>query len=128
MASNLIDYLPSNERRVKMSIFQVDLINVVMVSLTVCVGITTRYAVSYLKKKGIIHQLETKKELAKIAVTAIEQIYKYSHGEEKLNLAKVELLRLLEKKNIKVSEQELNLLIESMVREMNKAVKDELEK
>lgn len=107
-----------------MDAFQTEIISIVITLVGACAGWLTKVAVSYLKKKGILKQLETNKELVKIAVTAIEQTYKHLHGDEKLNLAKIEVIKLMQKKGIKVSEKELDLMIEAMVKEMNESIKE----
>jgi hypothetical protein len=107
-----------------MEMLQAEIINFVVVVIAGCVGIATKAVMSYLKKKGIIAKIEGHKELASIVVGAIEQTYKHLHGEEKLNLAKIELIKLAKEKGLKISEKELDLLIESSVKEMNKAIKE----
>lgn len=111
-----------------MEALQTEIINLLAVVIAGCVGMATKAVMSYLKKKGVITKIESHNELAKIVVNAVEQTYKHLHGEEKLNLAKIELLKIAKEKGLKVSEKELDLLIESSVKEMNKAIKDELKK
>jgi len=43
-------------------------------------------------------------------------------------MAKIELIKLMKEKNIKISEKEINILIESSVKEMNDSIKKELKK
>ena len=62
-----------------------------------------------------------KRELAKIVVTAVEQIYKNLHGEEKFNKAYLALSEMLEERGIHISELEIKMLIEAAVGEGNKA-------
>ena len=104
--------------------FQQELINLLVFVITTCVGIATRYLVSLLKKKGVLYQIESHKELAKIVVNAIEQVYKYSNGQEKFEMAKQELAEMLQKKKINITEKEIVMIIEAAVREMNKAYKE----
>ena len=107
---------------------QAELLNLGIALLTAFVGVITKQVVSYLKKKGLIHQLESNKELVRIVVGAVEQSYKTLKGQEKLNYAKMELIELMGKKKIKISEKELDILIESVVKEMNDTVKQEIKK
>lgn len=100
-----------------------EIINLVAVILAGCIGAITKYAVAYLKKKGIMTKIESHKEIAHIVVGAVEQTYKHLHGEEKLNLAKIEMLKMAKDKGVKISEKELDMIIESAVKEMNKAIK-----
>lgn len=111
-----------------MEVLHAEMINFIIVFFTVISGIVAKYVISYLKEKGIISKLNSNKELVGIAVRAVEQTYKHLHGEEKLNLAKIEVIKLAKSKGIKISEKELDLMIESSVREMNKSVKEELSK
>lgn len=62
-----------------------------------------------------------KKELAKIAVTAVEQIYQNLHGEEKFAKAYEALSEMLEEHGIKITSLEIKMLIEAAVGEANKA-------
>jgi ribosomal protein L20A (L18A) len=47
-------------------------------------------------------QLESHKELVKIVVAGVEQVYAHLHGKEKLNMAKIEIIKLANSKGIKV--------------------------
>ena len=109
-----------------MESIQTEIINLAITVLTVFAGIITQNVVAFLKRRGIVSQLQNNKEIVKIVVGAIEQTYVHLHGEEKFNLAKIELIKLMEEKKIKMSEREIDLLIESMVREMNEKIKYEI--
>ena len=61
---------------------------------------------------------KTKKEIVKDTVNYVEQVFKNIHGEEKLNKAKEKALEWLKQKGIKISETELEILIESAVKEL----------
>jgi hypothetical protein len=111
-----------------MEAIQVEILNLVVAVLVACVGLVTRHVVKYLKGKGIIVQLENNKELVNIVVKAVEQTYKTLHGEEKLNMAKLEVVKLMNEKKIKISEKEIDLLIEASVKEMKDVAKEELKK
>lgn len=67
----------------------------------------------------------TKKEVVRIAVQAVEQLYKELHGEEKLEKALIAATEMLETKGISISEIELRMLIEATVAEFNEAFKKE---
>jgi LL-H family phage holin len=64
---------------------------------------------------------KTKKEVAKVAVQFVEQVYKDLHGDEKLNEALKAAEEMLMEKNISVSSLELRVLIEAAVAEFNNA-------
>lgn len=58
---------------------------------------------------------QTKKEIVKDTVNYVEQVFKDIHGAEKLNKAKEKALEWLNEKGIKISETELEIMIESAV-------------
>ena len=58
---------------------------------------------------------KTKKDVVDTTVKYVEQVYKDIHGEEKLEKAKEKALEWLNEKGIKISETELEILIESAV-------------
>ena len=109
-----------------MEAIQAELINLIIAVITVLAGLITQKVTSYLKQKGIIAKLEANKELVRIVVNAVEQTYQHLNGEEKLKVAKIELVKLMNEKKIKISEQEVDILIESVVKEMNDVIKKEL--
>jgi LL-H family phage holin len=111
-----------------MESLQNEIINLLALLIAGCVGVVSKHVVAYLKKKGVVAQINNHKELTNLVVGAVEQTYKHLHGEEKLNLAKIELIKLAKEKGVKVSEKELDILIESAVKEMNKSIKEELKK
>ena len=67
---------------------------------------------------------KTKKEIVKTTVEYVEQVFKDIHGEEKLNKAKERALEWLNEKGIKISDTELEILIESAVNGFNKKVSE----
>lgn len=66
---------------------------------------------------------KTKREVAKMVVQGIEQVYKDLHGEEKLNKALEAASEMLTEKGIAVSELELRMLLEAAVGEFNENFK-----
>ena len=102
-----------------------ELFDIVIIIITALVGIGTRYVVKFLKAKGVLAKLESNKALVNIVVGAVEQTYKHLEGKEKLNMAKIELVKLMNEKGVKISEKEIDLLIESAVKEMNQTIKEE---
>lgn len=109
-----------------MESLQIEIINFAIVLLTALLGFITKHLVSYLKNKGVIAKLESHKNITSIAVQAVEQGYKHLHGKEKLNVAKIEIIKMAKSKGIKVTEKELDLLIESAVKEMNQVARREM--
>ena len=66
---------------------------------------------------------KTKREVAKIVVQGIEQIYNHLHGEEKLQKALDAAGEMLTEKGIPVSDLELRMLLEAAVGEFNENFK-----
>lgn len=62
---------------------------------------------------------DTKKELAMLTVRYVEQVFKALHGDEKLNKAKSAFIKVLNERGIEISEDEVNILLESAVHKMN---------
>ena len=106
---------------------QVELVNLAVAVLTALVGLATKSVVSFLKKKGIVAQVQNNKEVVSIVVKAVEQMYGQLKGEEKLNMAKMELIKLMKQKKIKMTEEEIDLMIEAMVKEMKDQTNAELQ-
>ncbi|MDS7057060.1 phage holin family protein [Klebsiella pneumoniae] len=107
---------------------QVELLNLVVAVLTALVGVATKSLVSFLKKKGVVAQVQNNKEVVAIVVKAVEQMYGQLKGEEKLDMAKMELIKLMQQKKIKMTEAEIDLMIEAMVKEMKDSANSELKK
>lgn len=107
---------------------QVELLNLVVAVLTALVGVATKSLVSFLKKKGVVAQIQNNKEVVAIVVKAVEQMYGQLKGEEKLDMAKMELIKLMQQKKIKMTEAEIDLMIEAMVKEMKDSANSELKK
>jgi LL-H family phage holin len=102
-----------------MEMLHEQILNLAIVLLTGLVGYIGRHLAEYFKKKGIVAQIESHKELAKIAVAGVEQAYAHLHGKEKLNMAKIELIKLANSKGLKVNEKDLDIVVEAVVKEMN---------
>lgn len=66
---------------------------------------------------------KTKREVVKICVQAVEQLYKDLHGEEKYNEVVSSVSQMLEEKGISITELEIKMLIEATVGEFNEVFK-----
>ena len=64
---------------------------------------------------------DTKKEIAMLTVRYVEQVFKTLHGTEKLDKAKSAFVKMLNDKGIKVTDDEVTMLIESAVHQMNES-------
>lgn len=71
---------------------------------------------------------KTKKDVAKIVVSGIEQCYKALEGPQKLQKALEAASSMLAEKGIKVTEVELRMLLESALSEFNKVFENTEEK
>lgn len=65
---------------------------------------------------------QTKRNVAKTCVNAVEQLYKDLHGEEKYNKCVEAMVSMLGEKGIQITELEIKMLIEAAVREINKSI------
>lgn len=88
--------------------------------LTILAGIVVKAVKDFLIAKGGEKSIKIVEILAKNAVNAVEQVAKETgyKGEEKLAQAKGAVLNELEKYNIYMPEKDLDLYIESAVKQM----------
>ena len=73
-------------------------------------------------------KLDTVKEIAKIVVKFVEQVYKDIHGEEKMDEALKAFAEMLNNKGITISELEMRVYLESALAEFNEAFNKEINK
>lgn len=111
-----------------MEMIQEGILELAMLLIVALIGYVTRKVTKFLDDKGLVAKLEANKELVKVAVNAVEQTYKHLGGSEKLNVAKMEVVKMMNERKIKISEKEIDNLIESAVKEMNDSIKKELQK
>ena len=93
--------------------------------LAVAVGNIVKAVKEYLLQKGGEKAVKIAEILAKNAVHAVEQVatetgYK---GDEKLEQAKVYMISELKKYNVSMTDKELEVFVESAVKQMNDAWK-----
>ena len=93
--------------------------------LAVAVGNIVKAVKEYLLQKGGEKAVKIAEILAKNAVHAVEQVatetgYK---GDEKLEQAKVYMISELKKYNVSMTDKELEVFVESAVKQMNEAWK-----
>ena len=93
--------------------------------LAVAVGSIVKAVKDYLLRKGGEKAVKIAEILAKNAVNAVEQVatetgYK---GDEKLEQAKVYMISELKKYNVSMTDKELEVFVESAVKQMNDAWK-----
>ena len=95
--------------------------------LAVAIGSIVKAVKDYLLRKGGEKAVKIAEILAKNAVHAVEQVatetgYK---GDEKLEQAKVYMISELKKYNVTMTDKELEVFVESAVKQMNDAWKGE---
>lgn len=89
--------------------YLVEILATIITALTSFIGVSIKNAYTkYINTK-------TKKEIVKDTVNYVEQVFKDIHGVTKLEKAKEKALEWLKQKGIKISETELEILIESAV-------------
>lgn len=94
--------------------------------LAVAIGGIVKAVKEYLLQKGGEKAVKIAEILAKNAVHAVEQVatetgYK---GDEKLEQAKVYMISELKKYNVSMTDKELDVFVESAVKQMNDAWKE----
>lgn len=99
-----------------MQALQEALINLLVVVIGVVASFLGQQGVQFLKKNGVLKEIESKKAYAKIVVNAIQQTYKEADGDEKLSEAKNQLIKMFSDNGIAFSSEELDSLIEAAVR------------
>ena len=93
--------------------------------LAVATGSIVKAVKDYLLRKGGEKAVKIAEILAKNAVNAVEQVASETgyKGEEKLEQAKVYMISELKKYNVTMTDKELEVFVESAVKQMNDAWK-----
>ena len=95
--------------------------------LAVAVGSIVKAVKDYLLRKGGEKAVKIAEILANNAVNAVEQVAQETgyKGDEKLEQAKVYMISELKKYNVTMTDKELEVFVESAVKQMNDAWKGE---
>ena len=93
--------------------------------LAVAIGGIVKAVKEYLMQKGGEKAVKIAEILAKNAVHAVEQVAQETgyKGDEKLKQAKVYMISELKKYNVSMTDKELEVFVESAVKQMNDAWK-----
>jgi phage holin, LL-H family len=93
--------------------------------LAVAIGGIVKAVKEYLMQKGGEKAVKIAEILAKNAVHAVEQVAQETgyKGDEKLEQAKVYMISELKKYNVSMTDKELEVFVESAVKQMNDAWK-----
>lgn len=94
--------------------------------LIALLGAAVTYGIQWLKSKGVLAKLEANKDIASIVVSAVEQIFQKTDGTKKLQVAEDYVSKLLSDRGIKITPDEIRLLIENSVKAMNDSAQKEL--
>ena len=95
--------------------------------LVILLGIVVKAVKEYLVKKGGEQTVKIVEILAKNAVNAVEQATSETgyKGEEKLEQARTKIRTELSKYNISMTDRDLDTFVESAVKQMNDAWKEQ---
>ena len=97
----------------------IDLTQIILAVLTFLFGLLLRYVIPGIKEKTTVNQMEIIRAAVKSAVYAVEQLYKSKPGQEKKQMV-IEFLKeqgyILDDAQI---ENNINYLIEEIVKELN---------
>ena len=95
---------------------------IIYTALTVIFGALAMAAKRLAKK---VLDSKEKKQVAREVVMFVEQVYKDSHGEEKLNAALETAKEMLAERGIVFYELEMRVMIESVLGEMNRVFEED---
>lgn len=107
-----------------MEAVQAAILNAIYVILTALVGILTRKFVEWMNAKGLSEKLIAKEESVKVAINAVEKIAINEKGPEKKQMALEFLSTILAENGIKMSAEEMNIMIEGLLNEAEKEAKE----
>jgi len=82
------------------------------------INVVIYYVAMFLRKHKVVQELNAHKELVKIAVVAIQQAYESLDGSRKFELAKDWVINAANEKGLKISDKEIEFLIDSTVKEL----------
>lgn len=107
-----------------MDLLQEQVVGIFGTVLTVIAGYAVKQLKSYLDQKGVTQKLKAYESSARIAVSAVEQIYINEDGPTKLTKAKFHMAQSLQNKGMSIDADDLQYWIESAVHGMNSGWKD----
>ena len=90
----------------------------IITTVAVAIGGYVSFQVKKLYNKYVDNQV--KKDVVRTCVNAVVQLYKDIHGDEKKHQAMIYATKVLWQYGIEVTDQELGLIVESIVNEINK--------
>lgn len=106
----------------------IDLTQIILAVITLVFGLLTRYIIPNIKGKTTANQMELIRVAVKTVVYGVEQLYKSKPGQEKKRLVIEELARQGYIMDVEHVEEQMEYLIESIVKELNIEQKEHIEK
>lgn len=100
------------------------ILNAAIVIITGLIGIVARKVVEWMNAKGISEKLIAKEDSVKVAINAVEQIAINEKGPEKKDMAIKFLVTILNENGIKMTKEEMDIMIEGMLNEARKEAGD----
>lgn len=100
------------------------ILNAAIVIITGLIGIVARKIVEWMNAKGISEKLIAKEDSVKVAINAVEQIAINEKGPEKKDMAIKFLVTILNENGIKMTKEEMDIMIEGMLNEAKKEAGD----
>lgn len=107
-----------------LELLQAGFMEILMMAITTMAGVITVAVKKFLTKKGIITDMQKHEKLVGHVVKAVEQGYKDFRGDEKFEIAKDKIVELANEKGFKITDAEIETLIEACITEMKKADKE----
>lgn len=80
-------------------------------------NVVVGYVILFLRKHKVIKELEAHKEIVNISVKAVQEAYQELDGNSKFAIAKQWVIKTATSKGLKIDEEQLNFLIDSVVKE-----------
>lgn len=85
--------------------------------LVALVNVAMGYVILFLRKHKIVKEIQSHKELVDIAVKAVQEAYVHLDGTQKFELAKEWIVKTANAKGLKISDKEVDFLIDAVVKE-----------
>lgn len=104
-------------------IFLQILVDLILVALPLVVGYLAIQTNKIIKGNKQAQELLNNEAVTKMVVLYVESVYKNVDGKEKFEKAKDKLLEILKSKGVKISDSEIEVLIESVLLSLKKGLK-----
>ena len=95
------------------------LLEILKLAIMIVAALITRYVIPWLKAKTQNETMQSLVDLVTQAVLAAEQVHNSQTGAERKLIVTKFIKEILLQKNINISDEEIDMLIEAAVKEMN---------